>query len=73
MRRFLDWLASFYGGHVCNEFTRYEIREENFTRQTSVEKDGTLALKTDEIEFTRRWQERQCTICGVMQQRRLEF
>lgn len=56
----IDWLKKKFGCHVCEELTRWEVR-------LSCGRYGTGP------EFTERWQERQCTICGKIQQTLLEY
>lgn len=67
----MNWLWKKLGYHVCEEFTQWETRQENFTRPV---RDMTERIKlgwVTTVEYTKRWQERRCTICGVMEQRSL--
>jgi hypothetical protein len=68
----LAWLRKRLGHHVCEEFTRWETFKANCSR-VPYSLDERVSAGTTEIEFTRRWQERQCTICGAIQQRELEY
>ena len=65
----LEWLWKRLGYHVCEEFTQWQDCRGTYTRPTTVELDGMLALDVDQITYSRRWQERSCTICGLIQQR----
>lgn len=70
------WLRRIWGlvtgRHVCEEFTRWETKERNFVRAPIDINEKVLNGWKTEIEYTRRWQERQCTICGKIQQRDLK-
>lgn len=66
-----DWLWRRLGYHVCDEFTQWEARQANFVRVPVDAMEFAITGKT-EIEYTRRWQERRCTVCGVIQQRDLK-
>ena len=67
IKRFWGWLC---GIHICEEFTQWEEHKANYIRH--VEITEYLAGFPETIEFTRRWQERHCTICGKIEQRDLE-
>lgn len=67
----INWLLKRLGYHVCEEFTRWRTIEAQYARtpmlfETSPPGDGR-------IRFTRCWQERECTVCGKLQQRELEI
>jgi hypothetical protein len=49
------------------EWTQWVIKVYHLSRPTTLEEDGTLALDTKVVEFTRKYQERRCTICGYTQ------
>jgi hypothetical protein len=68
----LNWLWKRLGYHVCEEFTQWETYEGKYSRPTSYEQDGSIWIETKKITFTRRWQERRCTICGRLEQRDLK-
>lgn len=53
----LNWLRKRLGIHVYEEFTQWETHQQKFTRPTSVEVDGTLALRREVLEWTERWQD----------------
>jgi hypothetical protein len=59
------------GIHVCEEFTRWEVRNARYSRPANLLEDGPIACRKGTIEFTRKWQERQCTICGRIEQQDL--
>ena len=65
------WLMKKLGYHVCEEFTQWEDHQANFRRPATM--DEHVWAKTETVVFTRRWQERHCTICGKIQQRDLEY
>jgi len=58
--------------HICEEFTQWKTWKQDFSRPTSYRIDGDIALRQNTIEFTKRWQERHCTMCGKMEQRILD-
>ena len=66
----IDWLQRRLGFHVCDEFTQWEELSGRFSRPRDID-DIRAGVLTETIEFTSRWQERQCTICGKIEQRRL--
>ncbi len=70
-----NWLWKWFGWHVCEEFTRWERRTAKCSRLPTNSEvfNGLLAnVLISTITFTKTWQERCCTICGKIQQRRLE-
>ena len=65
IRRLIGW-------ECCGEWTQWEVKAANFERPCTMD-DGMAFLKgLTTIEHTKRWQERQCTLCGRMQQRNLD-
>jgi hypothetical protein len=60
------------GWECCGEWTQWTTRQADFERPAKYSLDGEIALRTDTIVYTLRWQERQCTVCGRMQQRDLK-
>lgn len=54
------------GWECCGEWTQWTTRQARYSR------DGEIAFRTDTIVYTLRWQERQCAVCGRMQQRDLK-
>jgi hypothetical protein len=69
MRRFLNYIAEFFGGHVCWEFTRWQRKKQNYSRPARPEEALMCNLQT--VEFTQCWQERECTLCGKVFQAKL--
>ena len=67
LKRFWGWLM---GIHVCEEFTRWTEKKGRYSRPVTYG-DLLVDVSQTELVFTRRWQERQCTICGKIQQRDL--
>lgn len=65
-----NWLWKNMGYHVCEEFTRWEDHMENFTRNPSI---AEHACGIEKVLFTEAWQERRCTICGKVEQKKLEY
>lgn len=60
------------GYHVCEEFTQWETLTADCSRPAVYPHDGMRGLdESGTIHYTRRWQERTCTICGRVQQRPL--
>jgi hypothetical protein len=65
LRRLLGW-------DCHGEWTRWETRKATYSRPPLDVEEKLNAGWVDTITYTRRWQERQCTICGWIQQRDLE-
>ncbi len=60
-----------FGQTCCVEFTQWELHERSVERApTSREWLYSSATKVTEVY---RWQERHCTICGKIQQQKLEW
>ncbi len=71
----LDWLWRWFGWHVCEEFTRWDRHAAQCERpatESEVFAGAMAGVSVHTITFTKVWQERQCTICSKIQQRRLE-
>ena len=67
-----NWFWKWLGYHVCEEFTRWETKQANYSRPRVRYDDGCFQEYSEErITYTRRWQERTCTICGKVEQREL--
>lgn len=62
-----NWLWKRLGYHVCEEYTRWELKEHQNEEAPSMTE--RLALGIQKKVTTIRWQERQCTICGKIEQR----
>ena len=69
----VNWIRKWMGYHVCEEFTRWTTVVRDYTRPASIERDGLLAARVKTIEWQERYQERECTICGQIQQRKIEY
>lgn len=70
----IKFIKRLLGWECCSggEWTQWITLQVNYIRPTSYERDGSIWIETKEIEFTKRWQERSCTLCGRMQQRNLK-
>jgi hypothetical protein len=62
-RQIRNWWIKAWGGHVCEEFTRWESYEAAFSVTTALMKGSGILIK--------RWQERTCTQCGKLELRPL--
>jgi len=71
-RPMMKFIYRLLGWECCGEWTQWTDRQSDFERPTDYDTDGIIAFRTDRIVFTRRWQERKCTICGKIQQRDLK-
>lgn len=58
--------------HICMEHTQWEDKECDWKRPVEI-RDFIADWDVKEIVHTKRWQERKCTICGKIQQRRLKY
>ncbi len=70
VRAFLNWIAEFWGGHVCFQFETWVKNSRDYSRPVTGF-DHIIGGQT-QIEFTRTWQERRCLDCGYVQQERLQ-
>ena len=52
----INWFHKRLGYHVCEEFTRWETKQVDCTVVLPL-------LGPERFEDTKRWQERECTIC----------
>lgn len=66
-----EFFERLFGYKCCGEFTQWEDVTKNFSRPADLLEPGYVNCES--IEFTRRWQERKCTLCGKIQQRPLEL
>ena len=55
--------------HACEEFTRWTNR--SLKARVVCAGDGKPLPEEQQYELSRWWQERRCTICGLMEQRNL--
>ncbi len=68
MRKFIRRLL---GWDCCGEWTQWQTYEGTYSRKPSFLMQ-IICYESEDIVFTKRWQERTCTICGKIQQRDLE-
>lgn len=70
----INWIRKRLGHHVCEEFTKWAIREVECFRVPSSARETIAALNEPDgrIHYIRRFQERECTECGKLQQRELD-
>ncbi len=61
------WYWKWLGYHVCEEFTRWEIVEEEWVKKNSI---GGVVVSS--IPFIKRFQQRQCTLCGKVYREELK-
>ncbi len=72
-RLLTNWIRKRLGHHVCEEFTRWERREQDFLKTHEWDDVfGETRVLPKPQKYTRVWQERQCTICGKIEQQSLE-
>ncbi len=65
----IDWFRKKMGYHVCEEFTQWETIMAEYERPARISEPTFLT--TGVVPYTKRWQERKCTICGCVFQRNL--
>ena len=58
--------------HICTEHTQWEDKQGNFSRPIQYD-DLIVDWEATTITYTKKWQERHCTICGKKQQRRIKY
>lgn len=70
----ISWIKKKLGYHVCEEFTQWQTMRGTYEREPDITSPGDFQAMVEnrKIIFTKRWQERQCTICGKIEQRSLE-
>lgn len=66
-----DWFWGWYGYHVCEEFTQWETREVVARRPASLAEQAMHNVTAVRVNV--RLQERRCTVCGIIQQRKLDL
>ena len=69
----LNWLWKMWGFHVCEEFTQWSERRWQCERAATFEEWMGSGCTVKKVKYTSRVQERSCTICGKIEQRRLEI
>jgi hypothetical protein len=67
IKKLWGWL---WGIHICEEFTQWDVKTGTYHRPR-LHQDGICDPTISMITYTKRWQERRCTICGKMEQREL--
>ena len=65
-----NWLRKKLGYHVCEEFTQWKTYKGTYERQAT--RQEVIWNGVSVVAFTKRWQERCCTICSKIQQRSLD-
>lgn len=69
----LNFIYRLLGWRCCGEWTPWDDRQANFERPVDILLDSVCAATmNDKVVFTIRWQERKCSVCGKIQQRRLD-
>lgn len=66
-----NWLKKKLGYHVCEEFTQWETKLVHCTRLADPKE--VVMNQTTTVEYTEKFQERRCTLCGKISQESLEF
>lgn len=61
----MKWIKKLFGYHVCETFTQWKVYTGDFERAPTMEE--TVWAKKTTIHYTRRWQERKCTVCGKLE------
>ncbi len=67
------YLEKWFQIHFCREFTSWKSQEARFSRIADRDDNSLLYVRAEKIYFTKRWQERCCTICGKIQQKELKW
>ena len=67
----IRWLRRILGIECCGPWSPWETHEAKFSRIPFTMDERIRSGWQDSIEFTRRWQERHCTVCGKIQQREM--
>lgn len=62
----LYFIERLLGWRCCGEWTQWEVHKADFERE-SEPGDGNAYIESRNITYTRRWQERRCTMCGKIQ------
>lgn len=68
-----NWFWKWLGYHVCEEFTRWEEKRWTCERVATFEEAAASLGTISKVRFTSRIQERTCTICGKIDQRKLDI
>ncbi len=68
-RLLTNWIRKRLGHHVCEEFTRWQRKQDEWEVIPVIE---GIPMHSMTCKRTAIWQERQCTICGKIEQQSLE-
>ncbi len=66
-------IKGLFNTHCCEEFTQWENKEVVFSYIPSQSENLLAHVLQEKREYSKRWQERHCTICGKIQQRELRY
>jgi hypothetical protein len=70
----LHWLRRWFGWDCCGEWTQWETLQAEYSRPPRDSLEWiSLGTTATQVRYTRRWQERRCTLCGRVQQQELQF
>ena len=68
-----NFISRLLGWTCCGDWSKWEVKQSNFTRPCDVE-GGVHFIKLEKnITFTKTWQERTCLKCGKVQQSSLNY
>lgn len=66
------WYRYILDRHLCEEFTQWRKKRANYERSVKYY-DSLANHNAQTVQYTKIWQERQCTICGKTEQEDLAF
>jgi len=66
-------LGRLFGFTCCREFTPWEIKSAKYTRIPKDLWEQGVTNVNGYVEYELRWQQRQCTVCGKIQQKKLKY
>ena len=73
MNLLTKWIRKRLGHHVCEEWTQWEQKRAEYVKTHYYIGDSDIPFEmTHPQEYTRQWQERRCTICGLIERRGLD-
>ncbi len=72
-KHIINVIERIFDTHICQEFTQWEDKEATFESLFSRHENLVAHIHMDKKIYTKRWQERQCTICGKITQRELRY
>jgi hypothetical protein len=67
-----NWLAKFLGLQCCGPWTSWERKERDCQVYPGVF-PRLIGPDLESVNVTQVWQERRCTVCGKIQQKRLDY